>query len=162
MKEKTYKLFWKINEIHRKVYSIVYPNDKEYYEFIEEQHKKGFRQITITSELMIKLIKKLVIENNININEILFLNDDKDIQKDIEYEISHVTKNTKDLTSLIKTIEFYTKENNIDIKRICFNGYIKTQKQAIIYMQANGILGIKGESYNIIKTYIANIIESEL
>ena len=53
------KLYWKTGMPEKKVECILYDEQQSYDEFMRAKYKAGYRQIILTTSLMLELIKKL-------------------------------------------------------------------------------------------------------
>ena len=69
MKMKKHKLFWKIGDSDKQIISQPFDDEDEYYSFLKVQFDKGYRQIIVSSEAMIELIKDFLCLKKITIFE---------------------------------------------------------------------------------------------
>lgn len=162
MINKKAKLFWKFNELPKKISYLSMDDSLEYYTFLKKCHQDGFRQIIITSEIMIKLIEHFVLEAKYTIYSIEFVEEDETLNDDISALLALVATDTAYLSKLLEQLHFLSEKSSIDIKRIYFKGR-NTEKQAVnFFIQSNGILGIDENSFLQICEKVSNLIERYL
>ncbi|EEA85990.1 hypothetical protein [Peptacetobacter hiranonis] len=158
MADRKSKVFSKVFDGTRKVVCVDYDKEKEafYYHFVKNQRSNGYRQIIITSELMIKIIDSFIKKDFILYN-IEFMEEDDDYF-DIQAIIKNESKLKENRVKLIKKLEFLAEETSIEIKRIYFKGKYNNLFTKF-FIQANGILAVNEESYLAIEKEIIKIIE---
>ena len=138
------KLFRKIDTFPQKITCLAMDDSVEYYDFLKKCHINGFRQIIITSEIMIKFIDYFVLDFNYEIYSIEFMEDDKDLSK------------------LKEQLLFLSEKSSIEIQRIYFKGRDAQGRALNFYLQSNGIFGINDAHYPIISEKIAELMEGYL
>ena len=74
------KLFQEIST--KRVLSICYQADENYYDLIRNAQRQGFRQIIITSDIMLGLCEHFLLEKNIEILSFDFLVEDDELDDD--------------------------------------------------------------------------------
>ena len=77
------KFFWKINSLSKKIFCVPFSDSMEYYTFLKQQHNDGYRQIIITSEIMIRLLEHFVLKERLSVYNIQFAEDDEDLASEI-------------------------------------------------------------------------------
>lgn len=153
------ELFWKANNISKDVFCIQYDDNVEYYTFLKQYHDNGYRQIIITSEIMVGLIEHFVLENDFCVYDIVFMEDDQDLTDEISQLLPMLSNNKAFLGKLVEKLNFLSEKSSIDIQRIYFKGRT-TEKIAVnFYLQSNGIIGIDINNYSSISTEISGLIE---
>lgn len=153
------KLFWKVNGISKDVFCVNYDDSKEYYAFLKQCHDKGYRQIIITSEIMVGLIKYYVLEKGLSVYDIQFMEEDQDLTDEVSNLLTLISKNGIFLGKLIEKLNFLSEKSSIDIHRIYFKGRNSENVAVNFYLQSNGIIGIDKKNYSFISDEIGNLIE---
>ena len=162
MQFKKAKLFWGIYNDTKKIFCISYDDKIEYYTFLKQCHNNGYRQIIITSEIMIKLIEFFVVENNFTIYKLEFMEDDDELQMEIRGLFQQMTNNIAFLSKFIEKLNFLSEKSSIEIKRIYFKGRDKKGVASQFYLQSNGIIGINKENFSFVSNSIGSLIERYL
>ena len=96
------KLFWKNENDREIINSVFYDDSVEYYTFLRKCKSEGYRQVIVTTEIMIQLLRVSVIKKGFVIYKIEFAEEDCELENEI--------KNIKDYTYLI-----LTSKNAVDI-----------------------------------------------
>ena len=142
------KLFRKIDTFPQKITCLAMDDSVEYYDFLKKCHINGFRQIIITSEIMIKFIDYFVLDFNYEIYSIEFMEDDKDLSEEINALLN--------MTSIRAAYLSKLKE------QLLFKGRDAQGRALNFYLQSNGIFGINDAHYPIISEKIAELMEGYL
>lgn len=161
MKTNKYKLFWKKGDVDKNIFCRSFYDDDEYYSFIKRQFDDGYRQIIISSEAMIELIKYCVIVKHLKTYKIEFSEDDSSLSESIDNLLEEIEKRPVLFNNLIDKLLFLSETSSIDISRIYISGRISNGDALDFYIQSNGILAINGseddflnEITNLIKRYL--------
>ncbi len=91
------KLFWKIEDQTEEIIAIPYIDDVEYY--TKEKLDAGYRQVAITTDVMLRLIQKIV-ANRFNVFE-MQTEDDDELNTEIIDSLDRVSKNPAYLSELM-------------------------------------------------------------
>ena len=76
------KLF--LDKLNNEIIHIKYsPKINDYYDIVRENHKKGYRQIIITSKIMTDIMKYYFYNKSFRISSIEFMEENKDLKDDI-------------------------------------------------------------------------------
>lgn len=153
------KLFWKVNSTSKNVFCVSFDDNAEYYTFLKQCHNDGYRQIIITSEIMVSLIEHFVLEKNILVYDIVFMEDDDALKDEISNLLTTVSTNIVFLNKLIEKLNFLSEKSSIDIQRIYFKGRNSDGIAVNFYLQSNGIVGIDKRNYDSVSNEISNLIE---
>lgn len=163
MKQTKAKLF--IKRISTDIDITCMPIDEsiEYYSFLKECHGKGFRQVIVTSEIMIKIINYFVLKEAYKIYNIEFMESDDSLDAEIESLLDIISKfNSNYLNLLLEKIYYLSENSSIDIKRIYFKGRNSKNEAVNFYIQSNGILGIDIPNFSRISQIIVSIVKQSL
>ena len=153
------KFFWKVNDASKDIFCISFNDDMEYYTFIKQYYDDGYRQIIITSEIMIGLIEHFVLEKGLFVYNIEFIEDDQDLKDEIENLLSIISRDRAFLGKLIEKLNFLSEKSSIDIQRIYFKGRGNDGGATNFNLQSNGIIGIDKKNFSSISNEISNLIE---
>ena len=118
----------------------------DYYAFLKESRAKGYRQVIVTSEVMLDYITFIYSEKQQKVYKIEFMEEDDELDTEIEELLSKINDNPYIITLLIEKLRFLSEKSSIDIKRV----YIKEIHQDITvnyFIQANGIIGVDETHY---------------
>lgn len=163
MIDKKVKFFWKMTDNGKLVTALPLDETVEYYFLLKKYREKGFRQIIITSEIMIKLIEYFVLNKKYKNCEIELMESDEDLSQKINSIIEKVDEEQIYFSELIKILNFISEKSSIEIKKICFKGRDTSDGKAIrFYVKSNGIIGVNEEKLSFISDEILNLIQKEL
>ena len=110
------KLFKKLST--NTIACFEYDMKTNYYAFIQEMHKSGFTQCIVTSDIMIKIMQKFILEGNTEIISIEFMVDDEELKDDINVILNLMKKNAGYWSILKQKLEFLSQDDCIEIKII--------------------------------------------
>lgn len=162
MRYKKMKLFWRINDISRNVFCIPFDDSEEYYSFLKKCHKNGYRQIIITSEIMVQLLKYFTLEENLSVYQLELAEDDEFLQEEVSDLINKVLENGTYFIRLVERLNFLSEKSSIDIQRVYFKGRDSKNIAINFYLQCNGIIGIDKEHYSLISSKISDQVAGYL
>lgn len=144
------------NTQSREIQAVPYDSNCDYYDFIREEQKAGFRQTIITSDIMIKLSEYFLTNHNTTITSIDFLVDDEELQGEISNILTSLANNGVYWTILKDKLQFLRKYDSIDIKRINFT--IKEGDGILLSLYVNGVFSISENGYDEISKQIAKLM----
>ena len=159
MKYEKVKLFWKTYLDVRHIECIPYDDTVEYYTFLRDCRSKGYKQVVITSEIMIEIIRQECLKNGHIVSKIEFVEDDLDLSEEIDWILSKMVKNSGYLTELIDKLKFLAEKSSIDIKRIYIKSQYTESGTADYFIQTNGIIGVNKESIEKISQEMSTLVE---
>lgn len=130
-------------EISNNIYSfklVDYPNTKSYSELIKEEKSKGYRQVIINSEIMIRIITNAVQKENVLLKSII-LNDtvDEYYREEIDMKVKKCKDSPMVLSELLTNLAWTSEDGSIDIEKIGFAYNINDQYHYITVI-CNGVL----------------------
>lgn len=152
------KFFWKTHNCSKEIFCMPYDENMEYYAFLKQYYNEGYRQIIITSEIMIEIIKHFVLEKGISVYNIEFMEDDSDLVEEIESLIDRFLEDKVFFVRLLEKLNFLAEKSSIDIKRVFFKGRNNEGIAINFYMQSNGIIGIDEKNFSSLSAEISNLI----
>lgn len=159
VKMKKSKLFWKLGVSPKQISCIPFSDNEEYYSFLRDQYNAGYRQIIVSSEAMIEIIKDAVINNKYSVYQIEFAEDDEELQEEIESILTAVETNPAYFALLLEKLQFLAEKSSIDIQRIKIKGRNVVGKAVDFYIQSNGLIGINEEVFDDILQKESTLIE---
>lgn len=156
--EKT-KLFLKMDSDSRHVHCVAYDDDADYYTFLRKCRSDGYRQVVITSEMMMQIIRHACLENNYTISKIEFVEEDSDLETEIALILQAMSGNSAYLTDLLNKLRFLSEKSSIDLKRIYVKGLTENNITVNYFVQSNGIIGVNREAFSKISNEISILVE---
>ena len=78
------KLFWKNENDREIINSVFYDDSVEYYTFLRKCKSEGYRQVIVTTEIMIQLLRVSVIKKGFVIYKIEFAEEDCELENEIK------------------------------------------------------------------------------
>lgn len=162
MKQKKAKFFWKKNNSLKEISCIEYNDEIEYYSFLKNCHSQGYRQIIITSELMIEIVKYFVMEKNLSVIKIELAEDDHELKEELKFLIEQTIRDRVFFQQLIEKLYFLAEQSSIDIQRVYIKGRNHEKAAINFFIQSNGIIGVNIDSFKSISNDIKKIIEGYL
>lgn len=152
------KFFRRLGDTPPKVMSVKY-DDRDYYDFIKRQYEIGYRQIIISSEIMIGIIKDTVITQGFVVYQIEFVEDDEEILNEMNSLLETIEKNPVYVNELIEKLIFLTEKSSIDIQRIKIKGRTSENIPVDMFFQSNGLFGVNKESFGYQEYRVSTLIE---
>jgi len=137
------KLFFDREEIRCLPYD---ESDKDYYAFLKEARAKGFRQVIVTSEVMLGFITFIYSEMQQKVYKIEFMEEDDELDAEIKDLLRRVEHNPYAISLLIEKLRFLAEKSSIDIKRVYIKGNYQNSEENY-FIQANGIIGVDETHY---------------
>lgn len=159
MKFQKAKLFWKMDSTTKHIQCVLYDDNVEYYTFLRKCRDEGYRQVIITAEIMIQIIRYACLEKEHKIYKIEFVEDDSELESEINSILQAMTQKPAYLTELLDKLKFLSEKSSIDLKRIYIKGAYNDKFTDNYYIQSNGIIGINKESFNKVSTEISALVE---
>ena len=159
MVSKKAKLFWKNENDREIINSVFYDDSVEYYTFLRKCKSEGYRQVIVTTEIMIQLLRVSVIKKGFVIYKIEFAEEDCELENEIKNLLRNIENNPACFGDLINKIKFLSEQSSIDIRRVYIKGKYNGKFTPNFYIQSNGILGINAESYDDLSNGISTLVE---
>ncbi len=153
------KLFRIKENMKECIRSIPYDDTVEYYTFLKECRAKGYRQVIVTSEIMLQVIRKACLENNYTIYKIEFAVEDSELEVEVQKLIQRTIKNPAYFCDLVEKIKFLLEQSSIDLRRVYIKGAYEGSYTPVFFLQSNGILGINNEFYECLSKEISAVVE---
>lgn len=142
MKYKFGKVFKKVYTNHNELAKFSYtPSEDNYYEFVKKQRDADFKQVIITSEMMIKIIEKYFLERKFKIKNVEFMIEDKILEKEVNEILEILKFDRGNFVLLLNKLMFLIEETSIDIKKIELNSS-ENKKIISFFIQVNGVFAI--------------------
>lgn len=153
------KLFKKTDANKEYICAISYDERDEYYTFLKKQKNEGYKQVIVTADIMIDIIRMTCLEKNYAIYKIELAEDDDEIQHEINLLIDKTQQNKAFFGDLIQKIEFLAEQSSIDLARVYIKGQYADGFAPNMFIQSNGILGVNKESFEDISRAICTEVE---
>ena len=141
------KLFQKKENNQENIYAIAYDTDVEYCTYLRNMFSDGYKEIAITSEIMLNIIKTMCATKGYSIYEIEFDEEDEELNQEVDTLIKKVSSNPEYLTVLMDMLKSMSEEMSVNIKRIYMKGKYEEYNVPNFFIQSNGIVGINQECY---------------
>ncbi len=154
------KFFWKIGDSPKQVINVAYNDTQiEYYTFLKEQFEAGYRQIIVSSEIMIKIIETAVLSDGLFVYEVKLSENDDSMQYEIDTLLNLIEKVPAYFGKLIEKLSCMAEESSIDIARVKIKGYTADRKPVDCFIQSNGLLTVNEDSFDNIQNRLSSLIE---
>lgn len=155
------KLFWKMDADARKIHCVSYDSSIDYYAFLRNCHDQGYKQVIISSEIMIQLIREACLGKGYKITKIEFDEEDAELEEEIQVILRLMDdRNPAYFCDLVDKLNFLAERSSIGIKRVYIRGLYAEDYIESYFLQSNGIIGINKESFSQISSYISTCIEN--
>ena len=157
--KKIFKLF---QEKNSNVVGIEYSSElqKNYFQFVESQYKKGLRQVIVTSKLMLKIIEEYFLNQNYRIIDINLGEEDFEMKDEIDNILKRIEKDRGKFFYLLKRLEFISNNSSIDIEYINLSSNSpKNGKYITFTIKVNGIVIIEDDLEEIEIKKILELVE---
>ena len=136
------KLFWHARDTSKDVVCVFWDEKEEYYSFVKRELDSGCHQISITSEIMLKIISTFLQSGPWIIDKIEMMEDDDDLSFSLDKLIESCRRNPRIILSLIEYLRSIIEDSSIEIKRIYLSERDEKGTLKSVFIQVNGIIGI--------------------
>lgn len=143
------------------VHCIPYNDKIDYYSFIKRYREEGYNQLIITSQIMISLIQFLVLEKNLIVYEVEFMEENIELDEKIKILLSKLKFDLSLLPYFLDELRFLEDKSSIEIKKISFKGRDEAGNAINLYIQVNGIIAINSEMYDCLSTLLVEFLVKE-
>lgn len=142
MKYNKEKIFWVARDTSKDVICVSWDEKEEYYSFIKRNIAAGFHQISITSEIMLKIISTFLETSVWKIEKIEMMEEDEELISSLENMIDETRVNPGRILSLFNFLSTIIEDSSIEVKRIYLSGRDDGGTLRAMFVQVNGIIGI--------------------
>lgn len=140
-----------------KVICVEYdPDIDNYYSFVKSNHQKGYKQIMLTSEMMIDIVMYIIDNYNCKITDFEFIEDDEDFKQQLLDTIVPFSKSKMNV--FVEKLDFLMQEYSLDIKTVNISGQIDGHSMDVC-MHMNGVMTIDKNNYILLNKKIAKKVE---
>ena len=153
------KLFWKNDNNHKSICAIKYDDNIEYYTYLRNAISDGYRQVIITSEIMLQIIRMSCMVKGYSIYRIEFAEEDAELNQEVSLLIQNAESNPVYLAELLYRLKFLMEQSSIDIRRLYIRGKYDGTVAPNFFIQSNGIIGINNEFYDELSNEISTEVE---
>lgn len=161
MKTEKYKLFWKPQGKNKEVDLVKWEeNTNEYYAFVKEQVKNGYRQISVTTELFLGYISKVAQYEQIDITKIELMEDDSEETDELNELVDASRRNRGLWIKIIERLRYLEDESSIEIRKIYFSERLRAKEYGSFFIQVNGIVGTSNDDALGIKKLVEFVKET--
>ena len=115
----------------------------DYYKFIEEQANKGYIQIIVNSQLMLKLLSYYFVDKGFNVESIDLMEEDDCFNESYKGLIEIANNNRAYFIKLIERLNFLFNEDCIEIFKISLKKRDEELGSRYISIQSNGIVRVE-------------------
>lgn len=130
----------------------------DYYAFLKEARTKGYRQVIVTSEVMLDFIMFIYSEKRQKTYKIELMEEDDELETEIKELLRKVDDNPYSISLLIEKLRFLAEKSSIDIKRVYIKGIYQDGAENY-FIQSNGIIGVDETHYASVTNEISVFIK---
>lgn len=152
------KLFRKMDGASEHVHYLPYDDNIEYYAFLRKCRDNGYKQVIVTSEIMIQILRYVCLKKEQRVYKIEFVEDDEELEKEINILLELMINNKAYLSELLEKLRFLSEKSSIDLKKIYIKG-TWDNCNVNYFIQSNGIIGINKESFEKVSEELKNLVE---
>ena len=98
-----FKMFWKTGMPEQRIECISYNKQEDYQDFVKEKHTEGYRQIILTTTIMLKLFKKLG-GLGYEVETVSIAEDNDFFSRDIELSLSNDSAFTQHFVQMLECV----------------------------------------------------------
>ena len=149
------KLFFDKEEIRCLPYD---ESAMDYYAFLKESRANGYRQVIVTSEVMLDFITFIYSEQRQKVYKIELMEEDDELELEIKELLRKVDNNPFSISLLIEKLRFLAEKSSIDIKRVYFKGNYQDGTENY-FIQSNGIIGVHKTHYASVAKVISAFVK---
>ncbi|MGJ0905850.1 hypothetical protein [Enterococcus faecium] len=152
------KIFRKIDNGIYYFKIVEYSPNQVYSELVLQEKQKGFRQVIINSEIMIKILSKVLTKEDFVVRAIKCNRTvDKDYQEEINEICKSITSDRSELGNLIAKLAWASERNSIDVEMIDM-AYKSSDNFYSIKVICNGVLS-GSDPANFFDDHLLKILE---
>lgn len=148
MKFEKAKLFLKKENSEEIIESVLYDDNVEYYTFLRECKAKGYSQVIVTTEIMMRILREFVIKKGFLVYRIEFAEEDCELENEIKNLLKNIETNPAYFADLLDKIKFLSEQSSIDIRKVYIKEKYNEEFAPNFYIQSNGIFGVNTESFD--------------
>ncbi|MDK0572454.1 hypothetical protein P6P35_00790 [Clostridium perfringens] len=130
------------NIYDKRLEAVNIPSDIEYYNFIQKKSLDGLRQIIITSDLMLKIIKEYFLNNKAKIISFELMQDDEEFYINCKKNIEKMNCDRGYFQVFFEQVKYLYSKECIDIKSCRFKYRNENDNAIDITLYINGNLSI--------------------
>ena len=154
------KLFRTTREDGREaVYAIPYDDDADFYDFLRDKLSAGYRQVIVTSEMMIDMVRSMYMEGKYSVCRIELTNASADMNEKTDVLIRSGADDPSYLAGILDMLELLANTFSITIRSVHIRKRHKKTGSPDFFVQANGIVGINEKSFGEISKRICTVVE---
>ena len=157
MKYKKEKIFWVARGPSKEVIFESWDEEEEYYTFVQRNLASGYHQLSVTSEIMLKIMSCFLESGTWGIDKIEMMEDDSELDASLETIISSTRTNPGKILSLFEYLNTIIEDSSIEVKRIYLSERDEHGKLRMVFIQVNGIIGVYN-AVNEIHTKLSTIM----
>lgn len=137
------KIFWIARNASKDIIFVSWDEkEEEYYSFVKKALASGYHQLSITSEIMLRVISGLLESENWNIDKIEMMEEDDDLCSTLESIIESSRKNPGKILFLFEYLRSIIEDSSIEVKRVYLSSRDDDGLLKSVYIQVNGIVGV--------------------
>lgn len=154
MRNKYGKIFQNIR--NREIVCFSYNPEQDYYAMVQKHIKEGYQQTIFTSSVMLSLAESFLLFHEAIVMNIEFVSEDESLDEEISTLIQKMKVNRAFWVVLKERLEFLSKYDSIDIKRIELKS--KQGVGFLVTLQLNGIITVSENAYDIVTKSAEEVI----
>lgn len=154
MRNKYGKIFQNVQS--RELECFPYDPQQDYYAMVQEHIRNGYHQTIFTSSVMLSLAEHFLLTHTAVITGIEFVSEDTELEDEIRSILAQMTNNGAYWEVLKKRLEFLSRYDSIDIKKV----KIRCNQEAgfLATLQLNGIVIVSQNVYDAVTQEIKMVV----
>ena len=125
---------------------------------MQEKQQMGFVQSIVTTDIMISIMEKYVMDNS-QIISIEFMVDDSELENEINMLLDGIKKNAAQWIVLKQRLMFLSSDNSIDVKKIELKSI---EHSYIVSIMVNGLITVTDTAYNEVTEELSHLLEEQI
>ena len=156
-----FKLFWKTGMPEKKIECISYGKQEDYQDFVKEKHAEGYRQIILTTPLMLVLFKKLG-GLGYEVETVSIAEDNDFFSRDIELSLSNDSAFTQHFVQMLECVLPTAGMTDLLIRRVKLLKKCDGGETVTVTLDVNGCIDVDSFTFDDMMPLIVATVQKYL
>ena len=142
-----FKMFWKTGMPEKRIECISYNKQEDYQDFVKEKHTEGYRQIILTTTIMLKLFKKLG-GLGYEVETVSIAEDNNFFSRDIELSLSNDSAFTQHFVQMLECVLPTAGMPDLLIRRVKLLKKCDGGEKVTVTLDVNGCIDVDSFTFD--------------
>ena len=156
-----FKMFWKTGMPEKRIECISYNKQEDYQDFVKEKHTEGYRQIILTTTIMLKLFKKLG-RLGYEVETVSIAEDNDFFSRDIELSLSNDSAFTQHFVQMLECVLPTAGMSDLLIRRVKLLKKCDGGETVTVTLDVNGCIDVDSFTFDDMMPLIVATVQKYL